>query len=155
MVVAYDDNGQPKTKNVLAKTKAECLEKLKKLQEEWAPHIRKCSPEMPFGDWMDFWYQTYCKPKLRESTQINYEERIYKHIIPELGRIPLNEDTPLTHGYVRRRMKQTLERAQCKVVRFHDLRHTFAMVALEHGMDVKTFIRQFKSGRYLQSKSVS
>lgn len=35
-------------------------------------------------------------------------------------------------------MQQTLERAQCKKVRFHDLRHTFATMALEHGMDVKT-----------------
>jgi hypothetical protein len=35
-------------------------------------------------------------------------------------------------------MQQTLERAGCKKVRFHDLRHTFATMALEHGMDVKT-----------------
>ena len=93
VVTGYDDNGNPKTKNVLAKTKGECLEKLKKLQEEVTPPIRKCTPEMSFGDWMDFWYQTYCKPKLRESTQVNYEERIYKHIIPEIGKIPLNELT--------------------------------------------------------------
>ena len=27
-IVGYDENGKPKTKNVLAKTKAECIEKL-------------------------------------------------------------------------------------------------------------------------------
>ena len=48
---------------------------------------------MPFGDWMDFWYQTYCKPQLRLNTQLGYEDRIYKHIIPELGKIPLNKLT--------------------------------------------------------------
>lgn len=35
-------------------------------------------------------------------------------------------------------MKKVLARAQCKDIRFHDLRHTFATTALEHGMDVKT-----------------
>ena len=51
---------------------------------------------------------------------------------------PVKEDAPLTPSNVRRRMQNTLERAGCKVVRFHDLRHTFATMALEHGMDVKT-----------------
>ena len=46
---------------------------------------------------------------------------------------PVKEDCALTPNFVRRRMQQTLERAQCKKVRFHDLRHTFATMALEHG----------------------
>ncbi len=35
-------------------------------------------------------------------------------------------------------MQKVLDRAECKRVRFHDLRHTFATMALDHGMDVKT-----------------
>lgn len=35
-------------------------------------------------------------------------------------------------------MKKVLARAECKNIRFHDLRHTFATTALEHGMDFKT-----------------
>ena len=39
---------------------------------------------------------------------------------------------------VRKRLSTVLKRADCKRLRFHDLRHTFATASLEHGMDVKT-----------------
>ena len=51
---------------------------------------------------------------------------------------PVKEDVPLTPGAVRRRLQIILERAGCKRIRFHDLRHTFATLSLESGMDVKT-----------------
>lgn len=51
---------------------------------------------------------------------------------------PVKVDRPITHGVARRRLQTILERADCKRVRFHDLRHTFATLALENGMDVKT-----------------
>jgi hypothetical protein len=35
-------------------------------------------------------------------------------------------------------LKKILNRAECKNIRFLDLRHTFATMALENGMDVKT-----------------
>ena len=89
-VVGYDDKGLPKTKNVLAKTKRECQEKLAKLLEEvGGTKSEKICADMPFGEWMDFWYQTYLKPGLRPTTQLNYESTIYQHIIPQLGNIPL------------------------------------------------------------------
>ena len=91
-VVGYDEKGLPKTKNVLAKTKRECQEKLKQLIETLGSAKReKTRPEMPFGEWLDFWYQNYVKPGLRPTTQACYEGRIYRHIIPELGKVPLNQ----------------------------------------------------------------
>jgi hypothetical protein len=51
---------------------------------------------------------------------------------------PVKEDSPLDPAAVRKRLSVVLERAGCKHVRFHDLRHTFATTALEYGMDVKT-----------------
>ena len=51
---------------------------------------------------------------------------------------PLKEDSPLDPAYIRTRLHLILEHAQCKQIRFHDLRHTFATMALGSGMDVKT-----------------
>ena len=51
---------------------------------------------------------------------------------------PLSNDSPRDPAAVRKRLTAILERAGCKRVRFHDLRHTFATLALENGMDVKT-----------------
>ena len=51
---------------------------------------------------------------------------------------PVKEGSPRDPAAVRKKLQTVLERAGCKKVRFHDLRHTFSTVALEHGMDVKT-----------------
>lgn len=92
VVIGYDEKGLPRTKNVLAKTKRECQEKLKQLRETvTGPRTEKVRPEMPFGEWLDFWYQNYVKPQIRPTTQANYEAKIYQHILPELGKLPLNQ----------------------------------------------------------------
>lgn len=51
---------------------------------------------------------------------------------------PVKEDSPMDPAAVRKRLSTVLKRANCKHIRFHDLRHTFATTSLEHGMDVKT-----------------
>lgn len=51
---------------------------------------------------------------------------------------PKKEDAPLDPASVRKKLCRILERAGCRKIRFHDLRHTFATMALEYGMDVKT-----------------
>lgn len=51
---------------------------------------------------------------------------------------PVKEDAPYHPSAVRKVLDRTLKRAECKHVRFHDLRHTFATNALANGMDVKT-----------------
>ena len=51
---------------------------------------------------------------------------------------PLNDDVPREPSACRKRLSRILEHAGCKHVRFHDLRHTFATMALENGIDIKT-----------------
>ena len=91
IVVGYDEKGNPKTKSVTAKTKYECEEKLRALKDELGKAVEKLKPDMPFGEWMDFWYQNFCRPALRETTRVGYENYIYRHIIPSVGHIPLNK----------------------------------------------------------------
>ena len=93
VVIGYDDKGNPKTKSVLAHTKGECVEKLEKLKEECGRTAEKLKPDMPFGEWIDFWYQYFSSPKLRPTTQATYENRIYGHIIPSIGKIPISKLT--------------------------------------------------------------
>ena len=92
IVIGYDEKGLPKTKNVLAKTKGECVEKLKALKETITPLTpAKIKADMPFGEWVEYWYETYSKPTSRPSTQRNYETYIRKYIKPRLGNIPLSK----------------------------------------------------------------
>ena len=92
VVIGYDDNGLPKTKNVLAKTRRECQEKLRQLTESMVGrNDRKVKSDMLFGDWLCYWYENHSKPTLRASTQNNYENVIYNHVLPEIGKIPLNK----------------------------------------------------------------
>ena len=77
-VIGYDEKGLPKTKNVLAKTKTECAEKLKQLKEEIGAESPKPKADRTFGEWIDFWYRTYSKPHLRSSTAQEYESNIYR-----------------------------------------------------------------------------
>lgn len=50
---------------------------------------------------------------------------------------PVKQGEPRNPTAIHRRFKLILERSGCKNIRFHDLRHTFATMALENGMNVK------------------
>ena len=94
VVIGYDENNLPRTKNVTAVNKEKCLEKLEALKQEIGIIQNvKTKAEMHFNEWIDFWYQQYVKITLKQTTQSEYESLIYKHIIPEIGNIKLNKFT--------------------------------------------------------------
>lgn len=94
VVIGYDDKNLPKTKSVLAKTKAECVEKLAVLKASVeAPTPNRARPDMSFGEWLDFWYETYYKPNNKPNTLRLYEGFIRLYVKPMLGSIPLNKLT--------------------------------------------------------------
>ena len=93
IVVGYDEKGAPITKSVTAVSKAVCQEKLEELKVKCGVVTGRAKSDMPFGEWIDLWYQTWSKPGLRITTQQCYEDRIYNHIIPHVDKIPLNKLT--------------------------------------------------------------
>ena len=50
---------------------------------------------------------------------------------------PVVPEVPMDPSTAYHRLKTLLRHAELPSIRFHDLRHTFATMALEHGMDVK------------------
>ena len=68
--------------------------------------------------------------RLRERKQ----HAISQWIFPE----PLAPEKPVRPSAAYYWMKQILREAGLPEIRFHDLRHTFATMALENGMDIKT-----------------
>ena len=116
VVIGYDEKGLPLTKCVTALEKAKCLEKLEQLKEQVGLVRRNTvKSDMPFGEWIDFWYQQYCKMTIRKSTQASYENRIYKHIIPCVGKIKLNKLTQndLQQFYANAKKGGRLQYAEC------------------------------------------
>ena len=51
---------------------------------------------------------------------------------------PSSNGGPISPDSVNNMLKRVLERAGIPKVRFHDLRHTFATIALQNGVDIKT-----------------
>lgn len=92
-VIGYDDKGLPKTKNGLARTKSECVQKLKELTASIGKPEPVAKPGMTLGQWLGHWYQSCKKPNLRPNTQMSYEQRIYNYIIPALGDTQLDKLT--------------------------------------------------------------
>ncbi|MFR5760672.1 MAG: hypothetical protein ACLUFI_02995 [Oscillospiraceae bacterium] len=48
---------------------------------------------MPFGEWIDLWYQTWSSPACGSRRSSALQDRIYNHIIPHVDKIPLNKLT--------------------------------------------------------------
>lgn len=69
IVIGYNDKGPPISKNVTAKDKYTCEEKLEKLKEEYSKPTVTTEKDISFGEWIDYWYVTFCNSTIKETTQ--------------------------------------------------------------------------------------
>lgn len=76
--------------------------------------------------------------KLPPSTVQMLSERKRTSISQWIFPNPIHPEDPIMPNSGYTRMKKLLAEAGLPDMRFHDLRHTFATMSLEHGMDVKT-----------------
>ena len=80
-------------------------------------------------------FRTIILPPVMVEVIQEYQKDAFSHLMFPSR---LKPDQPIDPGHIRKRLQVILERAGCKKIRFHDLRHTFATMSLEHGMDLKT-----------------
>ncbi|MBQ7760495.1 MAG: site-specific integrase [Clostridia bacterium] len=81
-------------------------------------------------------YRTIILPPQLVEVLKEFRKRVYsKWLFPSPYK---SEDVPRNPNSCRQRLSIMLERANCKHVPFHALRHTFATQALRYGMPIKT-----------------
>lgn len=134
--------GKPVIKNVLGKTQAEVRAKLQTAIAESALLDPKRSGQYTVEQWVNLWFEVYTRPGIRESTQRYYRMFMEKHIIPELGDIPLHKLTTLdvqmlynnllTHGRLRTEQKEKNPGLSPSYIRgMHTLLHSCLKCAVQ------------------------
>ena len=95
VVTLYCDSGIPKRKYFYGKTKREVNEKVNNTLSEINnnTYIEPC--KVTLYEWLCTWLDTYCRGELKQTTIINYETYIEKHIKPTIGNVKLCNLTPM------------------------------------------------------------
>ena len=109
--IGRDENtGKLIYRNVLARTQTECKAKLReavrnvqqgelpsavKAPKERTVEAAQTASKFTVAEWLRTWFELYSKPNLRETTQEQYTNFIEKHLIPNIGDIPLEKLTSL------------------------------------------------------------
>lgn len=91
-------NGKRVRKNVLAKTKAECKEKLNKAIAENDKRqriISRCdfltNPEPTLEEWSRIWFESFCTASVKEYTRNSYQSYFDRYILPNLGGMKIKD----------------------------------------------------------------
>lgn len=96
VVTLYCENGVPKRKYFYGKTKREVTEKVNATLTEIRNNTYTEPSKVTLYEWLCTWLDTYCRGELKQTSIVNYETYIEKHIKPTIGNIKLSELSVLT-----------------------------------------------------------
>src|SRR5579885_1482709 len=82
-----------KRKLLYAKTQEEAIAKLKQAEYEKRQGVLATGPRQKLGDHLRWWLDEVHRQKIRETTYLRYKRALEKHILPVLGKIPLQKLT--------------------------------------------------------------
>jgi integrase len=95
VTVGVKDDGSPDRPHVSAKTEAEVLAKVRKLEKDRdAGNVRKSGKRWTVAAWLTHWVENIAAPSVRPNTLSGYRVAINKHLIPGLGQHRLERLQP-------------------------------------------------------------
>ncbi len=96
ITIGYDENGKRKQKRFgKYKTKKEAERACNEMVYQIEQGTFVPPQDITLGDFLLDWLDTYCLPNLTPCTYDGYRNNATKHIIPTLGKIPLQKLQPL------------------------------------------------------------
>ncbi|HKP53208.1 MAG TPA: site-specific integrase [Chloroflexia bacterium] len=126
--------GKRRRKSIYGKTRREVAEKLKALlvdQQKGLPITT--SERQTLGQFLEQWLADVARPTLRASTYATYENHVHKHLVPTLGRTPLQQLGPQQiQSLINQKLKTGL--APRTVADIHAVLRTALAQALKWGL---------------------
>ncbi len=92
--LGYGPDGKRKRKPIYGKTRKEVAEKMKVALRDQQQGTLIVGKSQTTEQFLTHWLQETVRPTIRASTYEAYEWRVRVHLIPSLGRIPLQQLTP-------------------------------------------------------------
>lgn len=106
-ISSYSADGKAKYKYLYARTYSDVKAKLIKAQSsiEFKSETGKHKDEEKYEFWLTEWLRAK-RIRIKDSTYIRYRNLISNHILPELGKYPINKiGTPLLESFVSNKLK--------------------------------------------------
>lgn len=88
------ENGKRKRQAFYARTQDEVQGKLDEARHKLKLGLFVAGPKMTTGAWLERWLRDVAKPNVRPSTFRRYKDLTEQHIVPSIGRIPLERLSP-------------------------------------------------------------